>query len=359
MISFPDGSSFSVFILVLQMLQSPEAVLKDLKSRKYAQVYFLHGEESFYIDEITRRIENEALNDQEKSFNQVVLYGKEVSVQDILGQARRFPWMSDRQVVIVREVQQMNDWNKEESNPHLLNYLQSPQPSTLLVLNYKHKIFNKNTNLYKALEKQAVVVESKKPYDNQIANWIQDFVKEKGYQITPAGVQLLSESLGNDLGKLNSEINKLILNLGKETKITEQLIEEFVGISKDYNVFELQKALAQKNRKRIFQILKYWEANPKKQPLIPTLANLYGFFTKILLVASEKDKSNANLTKVIGTNMYAVEDYKTALKNFSPSELKNAIHLIHQSDLQVKGIEASGDTDAEILKELMLKVVFN
>lgn len=333
-------------------------MLQELQARKFASVYFLHGDESFYIDLISDYIEKNALEESQKGFNQTILYGRDINMATLLNQARRFPMMADRQVLIVKELAQMADWNNQTANTLFEQYLLHPQPSTVLVLNHKHKTLPKNSKLYKTLEKHSVVVESKKLYENQVPEWIQEYLKEKGYQIEEKAKVLLLESIGADLSRLSSELDKLILNLKPNQKINEELIEEFVGISKDFNVFEFQKALLQKNLFKTQQIIQYWAANPKKQALIPTLAMLYNFFAKVLLAYHQTDRSDQNLAKVLGVSPYFVQDYKIAMRTYSSAQIIHIISLLRKADLQVKGIEGLGMQEGEILRELTTGIIF-
>jgi len=334
------------------MIQNPEAVLKDLKAKKYAAIYFLHGEESYYIDMISDFIEENVLQASEKGFNQMLLYGKDSNIQTVVQQARRFPMMAKKQVVIVKELQQMQDWNKESANKLFKLYLENPQKSTVLVLNYKHKTFNKNTKLYKSIEKNAIVVESKKLNDYKVLEWIGQYLKSRNIQVDTQIPLLLSETIGSDMGRLKGEIDKVILN-SSEKKLSKESIEKYIGISKDYNIFEFQKALGAKNWFRVQKILKYWEANPKAQALIPTLAMIFQFFTKLLLGHHSKDKSERGLAQAMGIPPFALKDYRIALKNFNTLQTKNAIHAIRKADMQAKGIQTAIGSDAEILKELI------
>ncbi len=339
------------------MIKNPEDVLKEIKKRDFAPVYFLHGEESFYIDRITNLIEESVLTPAERGFNQTMLYGRDITMGNIITQARRFPMMAERQVVIIKEFQQLPDLAKEESTKMLEAYIAQAQPSTVLVLAHKHKTLNKNSKLYKSIEKNATVVETKKLYDNQLPAWIQNYLKDQKYNIEPKAVQLLAEAVGADLGRMSGELDKLCLNVSPETPINEQMIEKFVGISKDYNVFELQNAIAQRDRSKAFKILAYWEANPKKQPLIPTIAMLFGYFVKLLLATQEKDKSDQNLAKVLKINPYIVKDYKLALQNYNSPQLLETIRLLRMADLQTKGIIAGGGEESEILREFIFKIL--
>ena len=340
------------------MVKNAQQVLQELQAQKYVPVYFLHGDESFFLDQISNFIEKNALDDAQKGFNQTVLYGKDTHMATLLGQARRFPMMSERQVLIVKEFAQMSDLGNSHAQTLLMQYLEQPQNSTVLVLNHKHKFLNKNSKLYKALKKHAVVIESKKLYENQIPAWITNYLSEKGFKIEEKAKALLVESIGADLARLSSELDKLILNLSPNQKISEDLIEKYVGISKDYNVFEFQKALISKNLYKAQRIINYWTANPKKQALIPTLALLYNFFAKVLLAYAEQDRSDQSLSKALGVNAFFVKDYKLAMQHYSLAQIAHTITLLRKADLQVKGIEGAGLKDGDILSELATAIIF-
>ena len=340
------------------MVKKANQVLQELQAKKFAPVYFLHGDEAFFLDQISDFIEKNALDDSQKGFNQTILYGKDTNMATLLGQARRFPMMSDRQVLIVKEFAQMPDLGKSNAQSMIIQYLEQPQPSTVLVLNHKYKLLNKNSKVYKALNKHAIVVESKKLYENQIPAWITEYISEKGFQIDEKARILLVESIGADLSRMSSELDKLILNLQANQKITEDLIEKYVGISKDYNVFEFQKALISKDLLKAKRIINYWTANPKKQALIPTLALLYNFFAKVLLAYAEKDRSDQSLSRALGVNAFFVRDYKIAMQNYSLMQIIQVIALLRKADLQAKGIEGVGLNDGDILSELATGIIF-
>jgi len=339
------------------MVQTPERVLKEIKTGKFQNCYFLHGDESFFIDEISEQIENNAIPEAERGFNQMVIYGKETSVSTILQQARRFPVMAEKQVIIVKEFQQLPDLNKGESKKMLEMYLQKLVPSTILVFCHKHKSLKKNTTLYKAFDKNAIVVESKKLNENKTQIWIDNYLKTKKQGINAKAKLLLLEAVGTDLGRLKTEIDKLLLNLKESTEINEELLEKYIGISKEYNIFELQNALGRKDVLKINRILRYWEANPKAQPLIPTLAMLLTFFSKLLLGHSSPDKTEKGLASALGIPPFFVREYQTALKNYSLKNVIYAVAQLREADLQVKGIKARNLSDAEILKAFIHKVV--
>jgi DNA polymerase-3 subunit delta len=343
------------------MIKTFEAVMKDLKANKYEPVYLLQGEESYYIDKITDFIENNALPESERGFNQVVLYGKDVTSGDIINQAKRFPMMAEKQVVIVKEMNQLEELSKD--GDHVIfweKYLKKPLKTTILVLAHKHKTISKTTKLGKLFDKSenVTIVETKKLYDNQIPSWAIHYLADKKYKIEPKAAQMLAEFLGSDLSKLVGELDKLMLNIPASQVIKEEDIEKFVGISKDYNIFELQKALIEKNTLKTFKIIEYWEANPKKQPLILTISMLFGFFSKVLLTNQDKEKNDSNLGKLLGVSHYMLKDYKQAAQTYKlPATLK-ALEYIYEADLQSKGLLPKPETDAEILKELVFKILY-
>lgn len=339
------------------MVKGTEVVLKELKDKKFDAVYFLHGDESFFIDKITDFIENNALPESEKSFNQTILYGKDTTSANIIAQAKRFPMMTEKQVVIVKELNQLDDWGKEDAFVFWEKYLNKPLTSTILVLAYKHKTFNKTTKLYKLLEKKATVIETKKIYENQVATWATNYASEKKYKLEPKAAQMLTEAVGADLSRLAGEIDKLMLNIKQTDTIKEEDVEKFIGISKEYNIFELQKALIEKNALKATKILNYWEANPKKQPLIPTLAMLFGFFAKVFLIVDEKNKSDAELATSLKLNPYVLKEYKAAAKIYGKNTIF-ALQYLEEADLQCKGIAFGNREDSEILKELIFKILY-
>lgn len=332
-------------------------ILKNLKAGQYAPIYFLHGEEPYYIDIIADEIETHALDEAAKGFNQVVLYGKDVRMNDILGNARRFPMMSNRQVVMVKEAQNIFDLGKEEGDKQLMQYLSNPQPSTILVFCHKHKSLDKRKALFKSLEKHAVILTSNKIYDNQVPDWIRGFIKDKGFTITDKGVFMLSEFIGNNLERLSNEIDKLLINIKDKVEINEHLIQKYIGISKEYNVFELQKAVATRDVLKANKIVRYFEANPKANPIIPVISIFYLFFSKLLVLHATADKSENNLASVLKTNRFFIKDYLLAARNYPPGKVVSVVHDLRHADLQSKGVNAASLPDGEILKELIFKIL--
>jgi len=244
------------------MPNTPVEVLENLKNNQFQPIYFLQGEEPFFIDQISNYIEEHALTEAEKGFNQTIFYGKESAMADILTQARRFPMMAEKQVVIVKEAQEISDFKKESGQKLLENYLNNPVPTTILAFCHKHKSLDRRKNISKIIEKHAVFVNTKKLYDSQLPDWIQSHVKELKYTITPKATYMLTQNIGNNLERINNEINKITINLNNGTnEISENAIEEFVGISKEYNLFEFQNAIIHRDRYKAIQMVNYFGAN--------------------------------------------------------------------------------------------------
>lgn len=349
-------------------------ILLDLKRKIYKPVYFLSGEEPHYIDLISDYIENNVLDDSEKEFNQSVVYGKEVDLVGILGLARQFPMMSEYNVVIVKEAQDLKELGKapalessktkEKAAPsanspqmQLQAYLASPLSSTILVFAYKYKTLDKRSALSKAIQKHCVYLETKRLYDNQIPDWISTYVKEKNQHINPKASFLLSEFLGNDLSKIANEINKLLINLPLGQEISLEIVQNNIGISKDFNVFELQDALGKRDVLRVNRITQYFAANEKENPAPLVLANLFGYFTKILRYQFLPDKSKFAAAQAMGVNPFFVEGYATAARNYPTQKLKTIFSLLKEYDLKSKGVNNYGVTYGELMKELMYKIL--
>lgn len=335
-------------------------IIKDIKARKFKPVYLLHGEEPYYIDQIIHYMEAHILNDMEKGFNQTVLYGKDTDMATVMNAAKRYPMMSDYQLIIVKEAQELK-WAKEtEGNSKtaefVLNYFEKPLPSTILVLGYKYANFDKRKKIYKAIDKNGVVFQSDLVRDYKLAQWIDELVKEKGYKIAPQASALMAEYLGADLSKIANEVEKLLINIGKEVTIDTDIIQKNIGISKEYNVFELQKALAVKNVLKCNQIINYFADNPKANPMVMVMANLSAYFTKILKYHYLPNKGDA--AKELGVNPFFVKDFETASRSYSLPKTFDIISLMREYDLKSKGVDSTGNTtDGELLKELLFKIL--
>lgn len=326
-------------------------ILKDLKNKKYAPIYLLHGEESYYIDLITNYIEDFILTDIEKSFNMTILYGKDTDYITIADSARRYPMMSERQIVIVKEAQQLKTIDE------LVKYVEHPSATTLLVLCHKNGFLDKRKKIYKTLHDKAIILEAEKLYDSQIPAWIQEWLKERNYSILPEATQLLAEYLGNNLQKIANELSKLIINLPPNATVSNEDIQKNIGISKDFNIFELQNALAKKDMLKIQKIVQHFIANPKENPLIKVIATLYGFFSKLYIAQFYRQASDDELTKAVGLRFpKQAQEYRTALKMYSKKQSEEIIGILKTFDLKSKGVDSDGIADGELLKEMIYKI---
>ena len=327
-------------------------IVADIKSRKLKPIYFLMGEEAYYIDRISDFIEDNVLTEDERGFNQMVLYGRDVSIDDIVGNAKRFPMMAEYQVIIVKEAQDLS-----RTIENLVNYAKQPQPSTILVFNYKYKTIDKRKSLYKTLNKMGVVYESKKLYENQVADWIRRILAPKEYSIAPKAAQMLVEFLGTDLSKINNELNKLQIILPKGTQISPEHIEENIGISKDFNNFELRKAVGDGDIKKAHQIVNYFTENPKDNPIVVTVSLLFNFFSQVLHFHGMTDKSPRNVASALKINPYFVNEYITAARNYPMRKVSGVIATLREFDLKSKGVGANAVPQGDLLKELLVRIM--
>jgi len=326
-------------------------IMTELGKKKYSPLYLLMGDEPYYIDRISNYIQNNILTDDEKTFNLTVMYGKDVNVGTIDNSARRFPMMSNKQIVIVKEAQEMRNIND------LQYYASKPIKSTILVISHKYKTIAANTKFYKAANTNGVVFSSKKLYDNQVPKWIEDYVKEKEYTIAPDATMLLNEFLGNNLSKVANEIDKLIISHDKSKPIDVKLIEANIGISKDFNNFELQKALGQKDVLKANRIINYFAANPKDNPAILTIISLFQYFNKLFIYYLLKDKTKMNVAKELKINPFFVNDYMMAAKNYNAKKVVEVISFLRDYDLRLKGVNNVSTSQGDLLKELIFKIM--
>ncbi len=335
----------------------PDQVLQSLKSGDFKPVYFLQGEEPFYIDQILDYIEDNCLQEAEKGFNQTILYGKDVSMAEVLTHARRFPMMAERQVVIVKEAKDIQDLNKEEGQKLLIQYLEKPVPSTVLVFGHKHKKVDGRRPLAKALKDKSVLVTTTPLRDYELPAWIDKYVKSQGYSINQNSVQMLAEYIGTNLERLSNEISKVIVNLGEGKAINEDLIQKYVGISKEYNVFELQKAISQRDILKANKMVNYFAANSKANPIIPMIAALYSYYAKLLILHGSKDQSDKGLASAMGTNPFFVKEYKLAARNYPVGKVMQNMSILREADLRSKGVGAGSMSDGDIFKELVYRLM--
>jgi DNA polymerase-3 subunit delta len=331
--------------------RSFEEIMRDLKNKIYFPVYFLFGEEAYFIDEISDYIEGNVLNDMEKEFNQTIIYGKDTNVPTLMSYAKRYPMMANYQVIIVKEAQ---DLDKIED---LIGYVENPLASTLLVLCYKYEKIDGRKGFYKSVQKSGVLFESPRLYDDRIPEWIKGYVNAKKYTITPKASLLLSEFLGNDLSKIVNEISKLIINIPAGSEITEDYIEKNIGISKDFNVFELQKAIGKKEVFKANQIIQHFASNPRENPLVKVVPILYGFFSKVLIYHHLQDKSKFNAASALSVNPYFLPDYQIAAKNYPVAKIASVISLLRVYDGKAKGVENASTSDGELMKELIYRIL--
>jgi len=337
-------------------------IIRDIEMKNFKPVYFLMGEEPYFIDQITDYIEDKVLDEASKAFGQTVIYGRDVTMDQVVSLAKGFPMMGDKQVVIVKEAQDMKEWKSrkkedEEDNElrSLENYMNNPTPSTILVFNYKHKTLDKRKKLYKTIDKKGLVFDSAKIKDYKLPEWISGYVKERGFKINSGAAQLLAEYLGTDLSKVVNEINKLAILIPKGTEITPQHIEDNIGISKDYNVWELQKALGQKDIMKANRIIHYFDANPKANPIQMVIPSLYGYFSKLAMFVSLQDKSNA--AAELGISPYGLNDYKEAAQKYAPQKVERIIGYLRETDKKTKGVDNYSVENGDLMRELVFKIL--
>lgn len=336
------------------MSLTADQIIVALKKKEYRPVYFLHGTEGYFIDQVVQYVESKILSESERSFNQTVLYGKDTDHKTVVDNARRFPMMSRHQVVILKEAQEM------KTLKDLIGYVERPLESTILVIAHKHKRFNMNSKLGKALKSKAVILESKGLYDNQVPGWIQSYLKKQKLTINQEAATLIAEYVGTDLSKVVNELDKLKLNLPAGTEITVKEIEANIGISKDYNIFELQRALGQRDLLKANRILNYFAANPKRNPLPVVIGSLYGFFSKLYQFHFVKNATEQEQLKALKLHSaYFLRDYRTAIRNFPFPRTEQAISLLREYDLKSKGVDynGTGKPEGELLKELIWRIL--
>ncbi len=328
-------------------------LMQSLRQRKYQPVYLLHGEEPYFMDSIAELIEREVLTDAEKSFNQTILYGKDVDSLAVVDTARRYPMMAERQVVILKEAQDM------KTLAQLQTYVEKPLTSTILLIVHKHKKLDMRSAFAKALTKTAVIFESKPLYDNQVPDWIRQYTKDAQLQIEPQAVDLLAEYLGTDLGKIANELDKIKINLvAKDAIVTTKTVEQFVGISREYNVFELQKALAQRNILQANKIIQFFARNPKDAPLVVVLSNLYNFFSKLYALYALPNASPDEQVKALGLRSnYFLKEYQAAKNIYPRSKVEQIIALLHEYDMKAKGVGADNALDADLMQEMVYRIL--
>lgn len=330
---------------------SAEKIITEWKKGQYKPIYWLEGEESYHIDKIVDYAEHKILPEAEASFNLSIFYGRDSNWADVVNACRRYPMFAERQVVLLKEAQHMRDIDRLEA------YIEQPLSSTIFVVAHKEKKLDGRSKLAKLLKDKAVVLATKKLYDNQVPDWVQGIVTEKGLSINPKALALIVDHIGNDLSRIENEVEKISVNLGKRKTITEEDIENFVGVSKDFNVFELQEALARRDLAKCIRIVQYFGSNPKAGSIHMVLPSLYSFFSKVYMVAGASGGDDKSIAASIGVNPFFAKDYIRAFRTYGAPGVERILLLLHHYNLKSIGVNSPATEDAELLKEMLCKMV--
>lgn len=330
---------------------SAQKIIGDWKNKLFKPVYWLEGEEDYYIDLVMNYAEHKILPESEAGFNLSVFYGKDANWSEVVNACMRYPMFAEKQVVLLKEAQQMKDLDK------LDHYIEHPLGSTIFVVSYKEKTLDKRTKLYKTIKKDGEIFTSEKVRDYKLVEWVTDYLKSQDFTMTPKAIILLTEHLGNDLSRIVNELEKLTVNLGQRKSINEDDIEKFVGVSKEYNVFELQDALSKKDLAKAIRIIQYFEGNPKAAPIQMVLPALYGYFSKLYSIFGTADKSEAGIKHLFFNNAYAAKDALVAAKKYNYEGVERSLLLLHEYNLKSVGVNSTGTSDASLMKELVVKMM--
>jgi DNA polymerase-3 subunit delta len=330
---------------------SVEKIITDWKKKSFKPVYWFEGEEEYFIDKAIDYAEHHILPEAESSFNLSVFYGKDANWADVVNACRRYPMLAERQVVVLKEAQQMRDLEKLEA------YMENPLTSTVFVVAYKDKKLDARKKFTRLVKENGILVTTKKLYERELPEWTQSLIQSKGLSITQRALNLIVEHLGNDLSRIENELDKLQLSIGKRKSVTEEDIEEYIGVSKDYNVFELQSALAAKNLSKSIQIIQYFEANPKAGPIQAVLPSLYNFFSKVFMIFGAGTQDEKTVAATIGVNPYFIKDYMQAARLYTYPGIEKALLLLHDYNLKSVGVGSPGTEDASLMKELVVKMI--
>lgn len=330
---------------------SVEKIIGDWKRKLFKPVYWLEGEEDYYIDLLMNYAEHKILAESEAGFNLSIFYGKDANWSDVVNACMRYPMFAEKQVVLLKEAQQMKDLEKLE------NYIKAPLASTVFIISHKEKTINKTTKLGKYVKKECELFNSEKVRDYKLVEWVTDYLKSQDFTMTPKAIQLLTEHLGNDLSRIVNELEKLTLNIGQRKSITEDDIEKYVGVSKEYNAFELQAAMSKKDLVKAMQIIQYFESNPKAAPIQLVLPALYGFFSKLYVIFGMVDKSESALKPLFYNNPYAVKEALSTMKMYGYEGIERSLLLLHDYNLKSVGVNSNGTSDASLLKEMVVKMM--
>jgi DNA polymerase III, delta subunit len=330
---------------------SAEKIIADFKKKSFKPVYWLEGEEPFFIDKIIDFAEHKILTDSEAEFNLTVFYGRDAEWTSVVNACRRYPMLADRQVVLLKEAQFMRDIDKLEL------YVENPLPSTIFVVSYKDKKVDGRSKLAKLLKQKAEFFSTKKIYDNQLPEFVNNIVKQNGLTISQRALMMVADHIGNDLSRIENEIEKLAINLAGRKNITEDDIENYIGVSKEFNVFEMQDAIAKKNFSKAVRIIQYFEANPKAAPIQMLFPALYNFFSKVYMVFGANTNDEKMLASALAINPYFIKDYVTAARNYGFGGVEKILLLLNTYNLRSIGVNDAGTTDAGLMKEMVVKMM--
>lgn len=330
---------------------SVETILDDWKKKKFKPVYWLEGEEDYYIDKLVKEAEHHLLTEAEAGFNLTVFYGREANWPDIVNACMRYPMFAERQVVILKEAQQMKELDKLE------HYISQPLVSTVFIIAHKEKKVDGRSKLARLLKEKTELLQTKKMYDNQLPAWTEKLVASKGFQITPKAILLLVDHIGNDLSRLDKEIDKLLLNLGGQKQITEDHIEQFVGVSKEFNVFELQDAIARKDLPKAIRIIRYFESNPKAGPIQMVLPALYNFFSKVFQIFGAPSRDEKAIAAATGISPFFIKDYLAVASRYDYEGIERILLLLHEYNLKSIGVNSAPTEDGSLMKEMVAKML--
>jgi DNA polymerase-3 subunit delta len=330
---------------------SAEKIIADWKKGNFKPIYWLEGDEPFFIDQVVHYAEHKILPEAEASFNLSIFYGKDADWSSVVNACMRYPMFAEKQVVILKEAQQMRDIEKLES------YIDNPLSSTIFVVSFKEKKVDGRSKLAKTLKSKGEMLSTKKMYDSQLPEWVNQMVASNKLTITPKALHLLVDHIGNDLSRLQNEVEKLAVNLAGRKNITEDDIEKYIGVSKDFNVFELQDALGKRDLAKTIRIIHYFEANPKAAPIQMILPALYNYFSKVFMLYSIPNITEQSAAAALGVNPFFVKEYIATARRYDYEGIEKVLLLLHQYNLRSIGVQDAGTSDAGLLKELAVKMI--
>lgn len=329
-----------------------EQILNSIEKREFSPLYLLHGEESFFIDKIVELIQNSVLSEQQQEFNQMLFYGKDADPQHIVSSARQYPMMAEHRVIIIKEAQQM------KLLPEIAPYIENPVKSTILVVAFKGKKFDMRTAIGKTFKNKGVAFESKKLYENQVPNWIKSFTKTLDIKLTDSACNIMTALLGNDLSKIGNELEKLKITVNNESVIDVEDIKNNIGLSREFNIFELNNALGNRDIQKVFRIVDVFSTNPSQYPVVVIISTLYGFFSKILMTIENSGMKDNELSSLLKVNPFFIKDYRKAARIYSKTKLYEIFKILKDFDLRSKGVDSRSVTQMELIKEMILKILY-